>query len=260
VRERLDQAAGSLQLALSFFPLGAEAHELLAIIQQLTNNYTLAQRSFDLLWSLGRPVYFFTGPGERVEIGRDSFRIIRPPGGGDQLGDLGRHSDVSPDPRQDADIVPASSVKGIKTDEGTVVLDLGSRKVRLAPARLAMPTIEKGPFARKYANEYAKLFERYLGGPGSDNVKLGKESLTKKELGWLGLNIVSLANYTYGLTQLVKWYNVYNAMFSAWQAYLAFHAITDMYLVLHQRQQILQYSPMKLLPLKRLEPQFREQL
>jgi hypothetical protein len=249
VRSRLDRVFRDLGQALSMFPQGIEAHELLALVYELTNNLRLAKRSFDVLWTQGRAVAFFDAGGRRIEIQGDHFRIVNWIGN-----DPTAHS-ASADKG-----IPRDSVKATEVHEATmtVVLKSGS-SVNITPARLAMPVSPKGPFARKYTNQYARLFQRYL---GVDTLVLGKEGLSGKEKVEIGWDVFAIGFSVYSVTQAAKVaqynQNIYNLLFYGMQTLQISHDVKEMYTLLQKQHQIAQDAPLKIIPTGPVHFEFRE--
>lgn len=249
VRSRLDTVFRDLGQALSFFRLGIEVHELLATVYELTNNFRLAKRSFDVLWTQGHTVAFFDSDGRRIEIQGDHFRIVD-----------AHHSDP---PRIASSLeagIPGQAVKRIEVHEGTIVLILKTgSSVSITPARLAMPGSLKGPLARKYTNQYARLFQRYL---GVDPIVLGKEGLTHKEIAQIGWDVFAVAMSAYSVSQAAKTsqytQNITNLLLYGQSAASVSYMVKDARTLLQQQHQIAQDAPFKTIPTRTARFEFRE--
>jgi hypothetical protein len=188
------------------FPLGAEANELMAQIFLQANDGQSATRSFDVVASQGLPVAFYAEMRSRkqdvavkCELSRDRLRLIylssydkkgntappKKPAGEDGLGDLVLEPAAE---RQEFDSleVPLSQISKVETDKGVIKLKFGKQELWLSPIYLASFTPIEGPQARRFANNYTRLFARY---PGLENSKLGTEGMSGGEKFKMGYNI-----------------------------------------------------------------------
>lgn len=251
--DTMGRVVESLEEAALLFPLGPELHELMAIVYQLTNSHQLALRSFDILWSQGYPVVFFTEAGIRVEISKDNVRLLRPP---EETSPLVRLSGDLPE-GVEVEVVQRSSITSLETRENQLWLTFLGRSIKLTPSRLGQPRMEKGPWARGYANKHALLFQRYL---GLDNVILGNESLTKKEIGKIAFQILEVVYAVYDVAQAAKVYNIYNSLYYAVEVAMASQVIGDAVRILRQRELVAQNRSFKLMPAKTVRFGFRRQL
>ncbi len=206
-------ASQHLAAALAIFPLGAEANELMALVYLQALDGRAAIRSYDAIASQNLPVSFYVEIRGRhnldrpakCELSRDHIRIIylasydkkgfpKPParpGGEDGLGDLV----IEPRETRVLDFEELSlglaDIKKIETRNGQIYLKLQHEDYALSPLALAFyPPTEGGPFARRFSNDYTRLFVRY---PGLEDSKLGAEGLTGYEKFQIGMSIASAA-------------------------------------------------------------------
>lgn len=208
-QQQLKRASEHLQVALALFPLGAEANEMMGLVFLQANDGHAAIKSFDAVASQGLPVLFFAemrghklDHAVKCELTRDRLRFIflssydkkgtvSPPSkraGEDGLGDM----TIAPgDERQasfDAlDLTPAE-IKKVETNSGILKLKLAKEEISLAPIYLPAFTPVEGPPARRFANNYTRLFVRY---PGMEDSKLGSEGMTGGEKFKMGYNIAT---------------------------------------------------------------------
>ena len=213
-QQQLALAAGHLQLALSLFPLGAEANELMALIFLQANDGASAMRCFDAVASQGLPVAFYAecrghklDHAAKCELSSSGARLIflssydkygRPtppayPAGKDGFGDLV----VAPADKRDAQFdsltLTTASIAHVETKNGLVRVKFGEQakqEITLSPIFLPSYTPIEGPPARRFANTYTRLFMRY---PGLEDSKLGAEGLTGMEKVRLGVRITENA-------------------------------------------------------------------
>jgi tetratricopeptide (TPR) repeat protein len=208
-QQQLGRATAHLQVALALFPLGAEANELMGLVFLQANDGRSAIRSFDVVASQGLPVAFYAemrghkqDQAVKCELSRDRVRLIflasydkkgnavQPgkPAGDDGLGDIV----VAPlEPRQqqfDSLDVALSDIKKAGTDRGLIKLKLASQEIYLSPIYLPSYTPVQGPQARRFANNYTRLFVRY---PGLEDSKLGTEGMSGGEKFIMGYKIAS---------------------------------------------------------------------
>ena len=206
-------ASQHLAAALAIFPLGAEANELMALVYLQALDGRAAIRSYDAVASQNLPVSFYVEIRGRhnldrpakCELSRDHIRIIylasydkkgfpKPParpGGEDGLGDLV----IEPRESRALDFEELSlglaDIKKIETKNGQIYLKLQHEEYALSPLALAFyPPTQGGPFARRFSNDYTRLFVRY---PGLEDSKLGAEGLTGYEKFQIGMSIASAA-------------------------------------------------------------------
>jgi tetratricopeptide (TPR) repeat protein len=208
-QQQLGRASEHLQIALALFPLGAEANELMGLVFLQANDGRSAIRSFDVVASQGLPVAFYAemrghkqDQAVKCELSRDRVRMIflssydkkgnpaepNKPAGDDGLGDLV----VAPfAPRQqqfDSLDVVSSDIKKAGTDRGLIKLKLAQQEIYLSPIYLPSYTPVEGPQARRFANNYTRLFVRY---PGLEDSKLGTEGMSGGEKFVMGYRIAS---------------------------------------------------------------------
>jgi hypothetical protein len=207
-QQQLGLASGHLQVALALFPLGAEANELMGLIFLQANDGHSATKNFDAVASQGLPVSFYAEMRGRkldhavkCELTRDRVRLIFlssydkrgtpiPPdknAGDDGLGDI----TLAPaDERQPFDSLDLSldDIKKVETNKGLLVLKLKQQEITLAPIYLPSFTPVEGPPARRFANNYTRLFIRY---PGLEDSKLGVEGMSGGEKFVLGYKMAT---------------------------------------------------------------------
>jgi len=207
-QQQLAQASGHLQVALALFPLGAEANELMGLVFLQANDGHSATRCFDAVASQGLPVSFYAemrghklDHAVKVELTHDRVRLIFlssydkrgatiPPdkaAGDDGLGDI----TLSPgDERQPFDSLDISldDIKRVETHAGILALRLKKQDLSLAPIYLPTFTPVEGPPARRFANNYTRLFIRY---PGLEDSKLGVEGMSGGEKFALGYKMAT---------------------------------------------------------------------
>jgi hypothetical protein len=85
------------------------------------------------------------------------------------------------------DLTP-SEIKKVETDKGMLKLKLAQQDVYLSPIYLPSFTPTEGPQARRFANNYTRLFVRY---PGLEDSKLGTEGMSGGEKFKMGYNIAN---------------------------------------------------------------------
>jgi tetratricopeptide (TPR) repeat protein len=207
-QQQLARAAEHLQIALALFPLGAEANELMALVFLQANDGRAALKNFDAVASQGLPVAFYAemrgrklDQAVKIELTRDRVRLIflssydkkgnptapSKAAGNDGLGDL---SLAPEDKRQEFDSfdLRLSEIKKVETHSGLLVITLAKQEYALAPIYLPSYTPVQGPPARRFANNYTRLFIRY---PGLEDAKLGAEGMTGGEKFKMGVNIAN---------------------------------------------------------------------
>jgi tetratricopeptide (TPR) repeat protein len=207
-QHQLGLATEHLQIALALFPLGAEANELMALVFLQANDGRSAIRSFDVVASQGLPVAFYAemrghkqDQAVKCELSRDHLRFIflssydkkgtptppAKPAGEDGLGDMV----IAPSaPHQEFDSlnVSLSDIKQAGTASGMIKLKLAQQDIYLSPLYLPSYTPVTGPQARRFANNYTRLFVRY---PGLEDSKLGVEGMSGGEKFIMGYKIAS---------------------------------------------------------------------
>jgi tetratricopeptide (TPR) repeat protein len=206
-QQQLSRASEHLQVALALFPLGAEANELMGLVFLQANDGHAATRSFDVVASQGLPVSFYAEMRTRkqdapvkVELSRDTVRLIflssydkkgnaappKKPAGDDGLGDMVIEPAATRDQEFDSVNVSQSDIRKVETDKGVIKLKYAQQEVWLSPIYLPSFTPIEGPQARRFANNYTRMFARY---PGLENSKLGSEGMTGGEKFKMGYNI-----------------------------------------------------------------------
>jgi hypothetical protein len=208
-QQQLARASEHLQIALALFPLGAEANELMGLVFLQANDGHSATRNFDVVASEGLPVPFYAelrghkqDQAVKCELSRDRVRLIylssydkkgnpappSKPAGEDGLGDLVVEASA---PRQqgfDSLDLTLSEIKKVETDKGLLKLKLAKQDIYLSPIYLPSFTPIEGPQARRFANNYTRLFVRY---PGLEDSKLGTEGMNGGEKFKMGYQIAS---------------------------------------------------------------------
>src|SRR5213075_1084937 len=84
--------------------------------------------------------------------------------------------------------VSLNDIKRVETDKGLIKLKLTKQEITLAPIYLPSYTPIEGPQARRFANNYTRLFVRY---PGLEDSKLGTEGMSGGEKFKMGYNLAS---------------------------------------------------------------------
>jgi hypothetical protein len=238
VEERLERVGQDLQEAMTIFPLGPELNELLSMVYLIANKQELAKRCFDVLWSQGWPVSFFTAGGSRVIISATGVAIV-------ERGNSGYLWQASAIPfASELEDVSFTTVLGVDAGEGSLTIKEESRTETISPARYGLPALKEGPFPRSYANQYARLFQRYLDVP----TKFATESLSKKEIAMLLFYAAEAADFAYGISQAAKLYNVYEMLYWGITAARAYAIAANVHMLLHQRQLVFQNSAFKHVP------------
>ena len=210
-QQQLSKASQHLEVALALFPLGAEANELMGLVFLQANDGHSAIRSFDAVASQGLPVSFYAemrGRGldhaVKCELTNGHIRVIilssydkkerpLPPAsqaGEDGLGDI---TLLPSDDRKPFDSVELnlSDIHRIETNKGVIFVRQGKNGRQgflLSPIYLPSYTPVEGPPARRFANNYTRLFIRY---PGLEDSKLGAEAMTGGEKFAMGYNLAT---------------------------------------------------------------------
>jgi len=208
-QQQLARASEHLQIALALFPLGAEANELMGLVFLQANDGRSAIKSFDVVSSQDLPVSFYAemrghkqDQAVKVELHRDRLRLIflssydkkgnvvppSKPAGEDGLGDM--VVDPSSDRQRAFDSLDLTlaDIKRVETDKGVLKLKLAQQEITLSPIYLPSFTPIEGPPARRFANNYTRLFVRY---PGLEDSKLGTEGMSGGEKFKMGYNIAN---------------------------------------------------------------------
>ena len=208
-QQQLAVASEHLNTALSLFPLGAEANELMGLVFLQANDGRAATKSFDAVASQNLPISFYAemrgghrfDHAVKCELAHDQINFVFlssydrkatpiPPdknAGDDGLGDM----TLAPgDARQPFDSLSLhlSDIRKIETNKGVLYITLTKDKFMLAPIYLPSFTPVEGPPARRFANNYTRLFIRY---PGLEDSKLGAEGMTGGEKFAMGYHLAS---------------------------------------------------------------------
>ncbi len=210
-QQQLSQASEHLQVALALFPLGAEANELMGQVFLQANDGQSAIRSFDAVASQGLPVFFYAEMRGRnldhavkCELTNNHIRVIilssydkkerpMPPSmqaGDDGLGDLTLLPSDDRKPFESVEL-SLSDIHKIETNKGVIFVRQGKNGKQgfiLSPIYLPSYTPVEGPPARRFANNYTRLFIRY---PGLEDSKLGAEGMTGGEKFAMGYNLAT---------------------------------------------------------------------
>ena len=208
-QQQLSRASEHLQVALALFPLGAEANELMGLVFLQANDGPSATKSFDVVASQNLPVAFYAemrahnvDHAVKAELNRDGLRLIflssydkkgaaaepSKPAGEDGLGDIVVEPDAQRQPAFESLDLRLSDIKKVETDKGLLKLKLAKEDIYLSPIYLPSFTPIEGPPARRFANNYTRLFVRY---PGLEDSKLGTEGMSGGEKFMMGYNIAS---------------------------------------------------------------------
>jgi tetratricopeptide (TPR) repeat protein len=208
-QQQLAQASEHLQIALALFPLGAEANELMGLIFLQANDGRSAIKSFDVVASQGLPVSFYAemrgskqDQAVKCELSHDRLRFIylssydkkgKPappskPAGADGLGDLVIDPTATRQKTFDSLDLTLAEIKKVETDRGQLKLKLAQHDLTLSPIYLPSFTPIEGPQARRFANNYTRLFVRY---PGLEDSKLGTEGMSGGEKFAMGMKIAN---------------------------------------------------------------------
>jgi hypothetical protein len=178
------------------------------VFLQANDGYS-ATRSFDVVASLGLPVSFYAemrghkqDQAVKCELSRDKIRLIslssydkngKPappskPAGEDGLGDLVVEPNASRQQVFDSLDLSLGDIKKVETDKGLLKLKLAQQEITLSPIYLPSFTPIEGPQARRFANNYTRLFVRY---PGLEDSKLGTEGMSGGEKFMMGYKIAN---------------------------------------------------------------------
>ncbi len=209
-QQQMGEAAEHLQSALALFPLGAEANELMALVYLQALDGRGAIRSYDAVSSQHLPVSFYAevrghnlDRPVKCELSRDHIRFIflasydkkgvaKPPSrqaGQDGLGDLVIEAQSSRALNFEDFAFKLSEIKRVETRDGQIFFKLEHETYSVSPLAIAFNAPkESGPFARRFSNDYARLFVRY---PGLEDTKLGAEGLTGGEKFRMGMDIAN---------------------------------------------------------------------
>jgi tetratricopeptide (TPR) repeat protein len=206
-QQQLSRASEHVQIALALFPLGAEANELMGLIFLQANDGASAIKSFDVVASQGLPVSFYAemrghkqDQAVKCELSRDRLRLISlssydkkgntvppaKPAGEDGLGDLIVEPSAERQAAFDSLDLSLGDIKKVETNGGVLRLKLAQQEIMLSPIYLPAFTPIAGPPARRFANNYTRLFVRY---PGLEDSKLGTEGMSGGEKFMMGVNL-----------------------------------------------------------------------
>ena len=207
-QQQLAEASEDLNVALALFPLGAEANELMGLVFLQANDGHAATKSFDAVASQSLPVSFYAemrghklDHAVKCELTRDKVNFIflssydkkeRPIAPDKQAGDdgLGDLTLAPGDERHPFDSLELhlADIKKIETNKGIIGIKLAKQEFTLAPIYLPSFTPVEGPPARRFANNYTRLFIRY---PGLEDSKLGAEGMTGTEKFVMGYKLAT---------------------------------------------------------------------
>jgi len=208
-QQQLSRAAEHLQIALALFPLGAEANELMGLVFMQANDGRMAIRNFDVVASQGLPVSFYAemrgrkqDQAVKCELNRDHIVLIylssydkrgkvappSKPAGEDGLGDLVIEPSATRQQNSDSLDLKLADIKKVQTDKGQLKLKLATQEITLSPIFLPTFLPVEGPQARRFANNYTRLFVRY---PGLEDSKLGTEGMSGGEKFKMGYDIAN---------------------------------------------------------------------
>jgi tetratricopeptide (TPR) repeat protein len=208
-QQQLSRASEHLQIALALFPLGAEANELMGLVFLQANDGHSATKCFDVVASQGLPVPFYAemrghklDQAVKCELSHDRVRLISltsydkkgnavppsKPAGDDGLGDMVMDPSTPPQEGFDSIDITLREIKKVETNNGLLKLKLADQEIWLAPIFLPAFTPIEGPPARRFANNYTRLFVRY---PGLEDSKLGSEGMTGGEKFKMGYSIAN---------------------------------------------------------------------
>jgi tetratricopeptide (TPR) repeat protein len=218
-QQELADAADHLATGMQLFPLGAEVNELAGIVFLQANDGHAAMRNFDAVASQDLPVAFYAelrghkkDHAVKCELTHDRLQLVFlssydkraqpiPPdknAGNDGLGDLTLSAGAPRNTDFDAMTITPAEIKKVETKNGVLLLKLTKEDLMLSPIYMPAIVPTQGPQARRFANNYTRLFVRY---PGLEDSKLGAEGLTvgeKMKLAYdianAGMNIVTNLN------------------------------------------------------------------
>jgi tetratricopeptide (TPR) repeat protein len=208
-QQQLSRASEHLQIALALFPLGAEANELMGLIFLQANDGGSATKNFDVIATQGLPVSFYAEMRTRkqdravkCELSRDGIRFIflssydkngkaappATPAGEDGLGDLIVEPSAKRQQTFDSLDLKLGDIQKVETNSGMLKLKLAKEDIYLSPIYLPSFTPIEGPQARRFANNYTRMFVRY---PGLEGSKLGIEGMSGGEKFMMGYKIAN---------------------------------------------------------------------
>ena len=181
----------------------------MALVFLQANDGQWAMRSFDVVASQGLPVSFYAemrghkqDQAVKCELSREHLRLISlssydkkgsatppaKPAGDDGLGDLVVEPAGVRQLQFDSLDLNLTDIKKVETDKGLLKLKLIQQELTLAPIYLPSFTPIEGPQARRFANNYTRLFVRY---PGLEDSKLGTEGMSGGEKFKMAYNITN---------------------------------------------------------------------
>jgi tetratricopeptide (TPR) repeat protein len=283
-QQQLGEAASHLQIALALFPLGAEANQLMGLVFLQANDGRSAIKCFDVVASQGLPAAFYAelrgrkqDEAVKVELGRDGMRLIylssydkrgnpappRKPAGEDGLGLIAVDPLLPhPDDFDSLSLTPGQ-IQRVETDKGIIRVKMNDKEVSLSPIFLPTYTPVEGPQARRFANNYTRLFARY---PGLENSKLGAEGMTGGEKFKMGYNLA-----TAGLSIAANGFTVIGAISSVTDAISIARTIQSAVVSLsvsfaswektvNDQQQLLAGKAFKTIPLQAMSLEFAQEI
>ena len=138
----------------------------------------------------------------KCELSRDRVRLISlssydkkgnatppsKPAGEDGLGDMVMEPSAARQQGFESLDLNLSEIKKVETDKGILKLKLAQQEITLSPIYLPAFTPVEGPQARRFANNYTRLFVRY---PGLEDSKLGTGGMSGGEKFKMGYNIAT---------------------------------------------------------------------
>jgi hypothetical protein len=251
----------------------------LGFVYMQSRNPTAAMRCYDIVRSEHYPITFYARSFSahdrkamketKIELLPDSARLVYlssynpktksndPPAkaaGSDGLGNF-VISDSEPQ-LSDADLLAlkTTDLKGIETKNSFVAISQGSDEVFLEPLNITSDTPFEGVPARKFANNYTRLFLRYM---GYDHTKLGKESMTGGEKFSLGMTFAAA-----GMSGASAIASAGSLMASTTQIMMAMYAFNSGMSSLKQSRaadrQLLEGNQFKLIPSQSFDLAFKD--
>jgi tetratricopeptide (TPR) repeat protein len=278
-QQQIESAHKKLEEATGIFPLGPEANELLGFVYMQGRNPSAAMRCYDIVRSEHYPVTFYARSFSahdrkamketKVELMPDSARLVylssynpktksndapAKAAGNDGLGNL-VISDSEPQ-LSDADLLAlkTTDLKGVETKNSYVAISQGSDEVFIEPLNITSDTPFEGVPSRKFANNYTRLFLRYM---GYDHTKLGKESMTGGEKFSLGMTFAAA-----GMSGASAITSAGSLMASTTQMMMAMYAFNSGMSSLKQSRaedrQVLEGNQFKLIPSQSFDLAFKD--
>jgi hypothetical protein len=149
-----------------------------------------------------------------------------------------------------------SNLKGVETKNSYVAISRGNDEVFLEPLNITSDTPFEGVPARKFANNYTRLFLRYM---GYDHTKLGKESMTGGEKFSLGMSFAAA-----GMSGASAIASAGSLMASTTQMMMAMYAFNSGMSSLKQSRaedrQLLEGNQFKLIPSQSFDLAFKDKV